>query len=79
MQNDPEYHEQRLQNRKTKLNQKRKTPEEDPLHADARNEADRMAKVRRVAKEAQEVLDVQEREEMIEKVRRRISHTIFYI
>ena len=71
MQNDPEYREQVLQSRKTEREQKRKALEEDPLHPDARKDADRMAKVRRVARETQEALDVQEREEMIEKVHQR--------
>ena len=45
MQNDSEYREQLLQRRKTKQEQKRKALEEDLLHADARKDADRMAKV----------------------------------
>ena len=73
MQNDSKYREQLLQRRKTKREQKRKALEEDLLHADARKDADRMAKVRRVAKETQETLNVQKREEMIEKVCQRYN------
>ena len=61
MQNDPEYHEQLLQSRKTVREQKRKALEEDSLHTDARKDADRMVKVRRVAREIQEALDAQDR------------------
>jgi|SRR5271167_1118535 len=77
MQNDPEYRDKLLQSRKTKRQQKRKALEEDPLHADARNDADRMARARRVARDTQEVQDAQEREER--KFVRGISHTISYI
>ena len=72
-QNDPEYREKLLQSRKTVREQKRKAFEADPLQADARKDADRMAKVRRVARETQEALDAQERENMIEKIRQRYS------
>ena len=61
MQNDPEYRERLLQSWKTKRDQKRKAVEEDPLHVDARKDADRMAEVRRVGRESQNDLDVQER------------------
>ena len=60
MQNDPGYREQVLQSQKTKRDQKRKAMEDDPLHANARKEADRIAEFRRVAREAQQVLDAQE-------------------
>jgi hypothetical protein len=60
MQNDPEYREQQLQSRKTAREQKRKALEEDPLHIDVRKDADRMAKVRRVAREIQDALNAQE-------------------
>jgi hypothetical protein len=71
MQNDPEYHEQLLESRKTIRERKQKALEEDPLHANARTDADRMAKARRVARDTQEVQDAEEREEMIERVRQR--------
>ena len=54
MLNDAEYHEQQLQRWKVKRDQKRKAIEEDPFHVDARNDGDRKAKVRRVAREVQE-------------------------
>ena len=78
MLNDAEYREQELQRWKAKRDQKRKAIEEDPLHVNKRQDADRMAKVRRVVRETQNALD---REEMIEKVRQRyiFSHTIAYI
>jgi hypothetical protein len=78
MLNDPVYREEVLQRRKIERDQKRKAMEDNALHVDARKDADRMAKVRRVAKEAQQALDAQEREDMIEKVRQRyiFSHTI---
>jgi hypothetical protein len=65
--NDPEYREQLLQNRKMVREQKRMAFE-DPLHSDVRKDADRMAKVRRVATEAQ---DAQDREDMLEGVHQR--------
>ena len=73
MQNDSEYREQLLQRRKTKWEQKRKALEEDLLHADARKDADKMIKVRRIAKETQKTLNVQKREKMIEKVCQRYN------
>ena len=54
MLNDAEYHEQWLQSRKTERDRKCKAIEDDPLHVDARKEADRLAKVRRVMKEVEE-------------------------
>ena len=64
MREDPEY-EARLrsthsQTRKTIRNKKRKAIEDDPLHADIRKDADRMARVRRMARETQNMLDIQE-------------------
>ena len=81
MLNDEEYREQQLHKWKTKRDQKRKAIEEDPLHVNKRQDADRMAKVRRAVRETQNALDAQDREEMIEKVRQRyiFSHTIAYI
>ena len=81
MLNDAEYREQELQRWKAKRDQKRKAIEEDPLHVNKRQDADRMAKVRRVVRETQNALDAQDREGMIEKVRQRyiFSHTIAYI
>jgi len=60
MLNDAEYREQELQRWKVKRDQKRKAIEEDPFHVDARNDADRMAKVRRIAREVQEAKNAQE-------------------
>jgi len=79
--NDEQYSEQELQRYKIKRDQKRKTIEEDPFHVDARNDADRMAKVRKMARDTQNALDAQERENMIEKVRQRyvFSLTISHI
>ena len=54
MLNDPEYREQVLQSRKIGRDKKRQAIEDDPLHVDARKDADRKAKVRRVAREVQE-------------------------
>ena len=71
--NDPVYREEVLLRRKTERDQKRKDIENDPLHSDARKNADRMIKVRRVAREIQETENVQEQENMIEKVRQRYS------
>ena len=51
MLNDEEYREQQLHKWKTKRDQKRKAIEEDPLHVNKRQDADRMAKVRRVVRE----------------------------
>ena len=51
---DPEYHEQVLQSPKIGRDKKRQAIEDDPLHVDARKDADRKAKVRRVAREVQE-------------------------
>ena len=81
MLNDAEYREQELQRYKIKRDQKRKTIEEDPFHVDARNDADRMAKVRKMARDTQNALDAQERENMIEKVRQRyvFSLTISHV
>src|SRR5436190_8180543 len=73
MMNDAEYREQELQRWKIQRDQKCKTIEDDPLHINARNDADRMTKVRRMARETQTTLDAQERENMIEKVRQRYS------
>ena len=69
--NDEQYRDQELQRRKIGRDQKRKALEEDPLHVDARKDADRMVKVRRLATETQDVLNTQDREEMIEKVHQR--------
>ena len=60
MLNDAEYREQQLQNRKAQRDQKRNAIEEDPLLIDERQDADRMAKVRRVARETGDALDVLE-------------------
>ena len=60
MLNDAKYREQQLQSRKAARDRKRKTIEDNPLHVDARKEADRMAKFRRVMKEAEEARNAQE-------------------
>ena len=57
MLNDAEYHERELQKRKVKRNRKRTMIEEA---VDARNDADRMAKVRKIARETQNTQDIQE-------------------
>src|SRR5437667_8301126 len=80
MLNDTEYRDQQLQSRKAARDRKRKTIEDNPLHIDARKEADRLAKFRRVIKEADETRNAQEREEMIEKVHQRyFSSQFFYL
>ena len=73
MLNDPEYRKQVLQSWKISRDKKRQAIEDDPLHVDARKDADRMAKVRKVIRETQNDLDAQGREEMIEKVRQRYN------
>ena len=73
MLNDPEYCKQVLETRKISRDKKRQAIAEDPLHVDARNHADRMAKVRRVARDTQNAQDAWDREEMIEKVRQRYN------
>ena len=80
MLNNAEYREQVLQSRKSKRDQKRKAIEENLLHSNPRNDANRMAKVRRVARDAQEALDAQERDDMIEKVHQRyFSYDFLYL
>jgi len=54
MLNDPVYHEEVLQRCKTERHQKRKEIENDPLHSDARKDADRMTKVKEIARESQD-------------------------
>jgi len=71
MLNDPEYREQLLQSRKIGRDKKRQAIEDDPLHVDARKDADRKAKVRRMAREVQETNNALERQEMIEAVLQR--------
>src|SRR5437667_5913021 len=78
MLNDAEYREQQLQSRKAARDRKRKTIEDNPLHIDARKEGDRLAKFRRVIKEAEETRNAQEREEMIEKVHQRYFSSQFF-
>lgn len=56
--NDPEYHKQILEKNKIRRNEIRKAIENN--HVNARKDANRMAKVRRVARGAQEALDTQE-------------------
>jgi hypothetical protein len=73
MLNGPEYRNQVLESQKINRDKKRQTIEDDSLHADARNHADRMAKVRRVARDTQNAQDARDREEMIEKVRQRYN------
>ena len=51
MLNNPGYHEEVLLHRKTERDQKPKEIEIDRLHSDARKNADRMIKVRRVDRE----------------------------
>ena len=75
MLNDAEYHERELQKRKVKRNRKRTMIEEA---VDARNDADRMAKVRKIARETQNTQDIQERDSMIEKVRQRYNSYNFF-
>lgn len=67
--NDPEYRERHE-------DKKRKRIESDPLRLSPRKHADKMAKIRKLAKEAQDILNAQEREDMIEKVRERYSPSI---
>ena len=50
MRNDPNIMSNSYRDGKQR-DQKRKAIEEDPLHSDARKDADRMVKVRRVARE----------------------------
>ena len=71
MLNDPIYREEVLQRRQTSRDQKRKAIENDPHHLDARKDADRKAKARKIARESQEAMDALEQEEMIEKVHQR--------
>ena len=71
MLNDPIYCEEVLQRRQTSRDQKRKAIENDPHHLDARKDADRKAKARKIARESQEAMDTLEWEEMIEKVHQR--------
>ena len=54
MLNDAEYREQELQRYKIKRDRKRNAIEEDPSPVNARNDADRMAKVRKIARETQD-------------------------
>ena len=68
MLNDSEYRDQVLQSRKIDRDKKRQAIEDDSLHVDARKDADRKAKVRRVAEEVQETNNASERQEMIEAV-----------
>jgi len=58
--NDPEYRKQVLQSRKISRDKKRQAIEDDPLHVDVRKDADRKAKVRRVARETQDILNTQD-------------------
>jgi hypothetical protein len=51
MLNDPEYRNQVLQNWKASRDKKRQAIEDDPLHVNARKDADRMAKVRKIVRE----------------------------
>ena len=71
MLNDLEYRDQVLQNRKIGRDKKRQAIEDDPLHVDARKDADRKVKVRRVAREIQETNNALQRQEMLEAVRQR--------
>ena len=73
MLNDPEYRNQVLESRKISRDKKRQAIEDDSIDADARNHADRMAKVRRVARDTQNAQHAWDREEMIEKVRQRYN------
>ena len=77
--NDPVYREEELRRHKTERDQKRKEIENDSLHSDARNDADRMVKVRRMARETRNILNIQERENMIEKVRQRYNSYNFSV
>ena len=52
MLNDPEYRKQVLQSRKISRDKKRQAIEDDPLHVDARKDADRKAKVSKVCRES---------------------------
>ena len=73
MLNDPEYRNQVLESRKISRDKKRQAIEDDSIDADARNHADRMAKVRRVARDTQNAQDARDREELIEKVHQRYN------
>jgi hypothetical protein len=48
-----------LKHKKITLNKKRKTIEDNPVHIDIRTNADRMARVRRMAREVQEAENIQ--------------------
>jgi len=76
MLNDSEYREQVLQSQKIDRDKKRQAIKDDPLHVDARKNANRMARVKRVTGETQNILDTQKRENMIEKVRQRYIYFI---
>src|SRR5437762_801267 len=60
MLNDPIYREEVLQSRQTSRYQKRKTIENDPHHLDARKNADRKAKARKIARESQDVMEYED-------------------
>ena len=68
MLNDSEYREQLLQNRKIDRDKKRQAIEDDSLHVDARKNADRKAKVRRMTEEVQETNNALQRQKMIKAI-----------
>ena len=80
MREDPEYNARpraaQSEAQKTFHNKKRTTIEDDSLHDDIRKNANRMTRVRRMARETQNILDTQERENMIEKLRQRYMYFI---
>ena len=76
MLNDSEYREQVLQSQKIDRDKKRQAIKDDSLHVDARKNANRMIRVKRVIEETQNILDTQKRENMIEKVRQRYIYFI---
>src|SRR5947199_10825149 len=68
MLNDSEYRDQVLQSRKIDRDKKRQAIEDDSLHVDARKNADRKAKVKRVIEEVQETNNVLEQQKMIKAI-----------
>ena len=80
MLNKAEYRKQHLQSQQTERDRKYKAMEDDLLHVDARKEADRLAKLRRVMKEVDETRNAQVHQEIIEKVHQRyFSYNFLYL
>jgi hypothetical protein len=68
---DPEYRLEMLHNDKLRRDAKRKKIEDDPLYVNAGKDADKMAKMGRVARVVFQAFDARDREALIEKVRER--------